>query len=37
MAASLAANTIVVASVGVVASADRNRPGEDVETSSEII
>ena len=37
MAASLAANTTVVASVGVAARADRNRPREDVETSSEII
>ena len=32
-----AANTAGVASVGVVARADRNRPKEDVETSSEII
>ena len=34
---SLAANTAGVASVGVVGRADRNRPKEDVETSSEII
>ena len=32
-----AANTAGVASVGVVGRADRNRPKEDVETSSEII